>query len=198
MRTAGTISISLPRTACQHLGAEFDLGPAAFSPKVPFSRKVRHEDRSMKVESNEIRLSFAHADGGLKSRDGKPLTEVEIAGADGMFVAADLAAWSVLRRSSSGRPTRRLGDGSSTPPPTTCAGAAPSGSSTWACRPRPCWSSCGTRTSPPPGSSTGQAGHPGGGCQDPPEAGRGREGRGVGPWPGATRPAQRSGTDSET
>ena len=43
--------------------------------------------KSMKVEGNKIRLSFAHVGGGLKSRDGKPLTEFEIAGADGKFVA---------------------------------------------------------------------------------------------------------------
>ena len=47
--------------------------------------------KSMKVEGNNIRLSFAHASGGLKSRDGKPLTEFEIAGADGKFVPAEAA-----------------------------------------------------------------------------------------------------------
>ena len=45
--------------------------------------------RSMAVEGNRARLSFAHVDGGLKSRDGKPLTEFEIAGADGKFVPAE-------------------------------------------------------------------------------------------------------------
>ena len=44
--------------------------------------------KSMKVEGSKIRLSFAHA-GGLKSRDGKPLSEFEIAGADGKFVPAE-------------------------------------------------------------------------------------------------------------
>ena len=43
--------------------------------------------KSMKVEGNKIRLTFAHVGGGLKSRDGKPLSEFEIAGADGKFVA---------------------------------------------------------------------------------------------------------------
>ena len=43
----------------------------------------------MKVEGNKIRLSFAHVGGGLKSRDGKPLSEFEIAGADGKFVPAE-------------------------------------------------------------------------------------------------------------
>ena len=47
--------------------------------------------KSMKVEGNKIRLSFAHVGGGLKSRDGKPLTEFEIAGADGKFVPAEAA-----------------------------------------------------------------------------------------------------------
>ena len=45
--------------------------------------------KSMKVEGSKIQLSFAHVGGGLKSRDGKPLTEFEIAGADGKFVPAE-------------------------------------------------------------------------------------------------------------
>ena len=44
--------------------------------------------KSMKIEGDKIRLSFAHVDGGLKSRDGKPLDEFQIAGADGKFVPA--------------------------------------------------------------------------------------------------------------
>jgi sialate O-acetylesterase len=42
---------------------------------------------SLKIEGNKTRLSFAHAQG-LKSRDGKPLSEFKIAGADGKFVDA--------------------------------------------------------------------------------------------------------------
>jgi len=42
---------------------------------------------SMKVDGNQIRLSFDHADV-LKSRDGKPLTEFTIAGEDRKFVPA--------------------------------------------------------------------------------------------------------------
>lgn len=45
--------------------------------------------KSMKVEDSKIRLSFSHVGGGLKSRDGKPLSEFEIAGADGKFVPAE-------------------------------------------------------------------------------------------------------------
>jgi sialate O-acetylesterase len=45
--------------------------------------------RSMAVEGNKVRLSFAHVGRGLKSRDGKPLSEFEIAGADGKFVPAE-------------------------------------------------------------------------------------------------------------
>ena len=45
--------------------------------------------KAMKVKGDKIQLSFAHVGGGLKSRDGKPLTEFEIAGADGKFVPAD-------------------------------------------------------------------------------------------------------------
>jgi len=44
---------------------------------------------SMKVEGSAIRLSFAHTGRGLKSRDGKPLSEFQVAGADGKFVAAE-------------------------------------------------------------------------------------------------------------
>lgn len=44
--------------------------------------------KSMKVEGDKIRLAFAHAAGGLKSRDRKPLNEFQIAGADGKFVEA--------------------------------------------------------------------------------------------------------------
>ena len=43
---------------------------------------------SMKVEDSRIRVSFAHADGGLKSRDQKPLNEFQVAGEDGKFVDA--------------------------------------------------------------------------------------------------------------
>jgi len=45
--------------------------------------------KSMKVEGNKIRLSFAHVGGGLNSRDGKPLSEFKIAGAAGKFVPAE-------------------------------------------------------------------------------------------------------------
>ena len=44
--------------------------------------------KSMKVEGNKIWLSFAYVGGGLKSRDGKPLSEFEIAGVDGKFAPA--------------------------------------------------------------------------------------------------------------
>ncbi|MEO8497730.1 MAG: sialate O-acetylesterase, partial [Planctomycetota bacterium] len=44
--------------------------------------------KSIKVDGNRIRVEFAHPGDGLKSRDGKPLTEFQIAGADGKFVEA--------------------------------------------------------------------------------------------------------------
>lgn len=44
--------------------------------------------KAMKVEGNAIRISFDHVGGGLASRDGKPLTHFEIAGADKKFVKA--------------------------------------------------------------------------------------------------------------
>jgi sialate O-acetylesterase len=43
----------------------------------------------MKVDGNKIHLQFAHVGGGLKSRDGKPLSEFQIAGEDGKFVPAE-------------------------------------------------------------------------------------------------------------
>ncbi len=45
--------------------------------------------QSMKVEGDRIRLNFAHVGTELKSRDGQPLTEFQIAGADGNFVDAN-------------------------------------------------------------------------------------------------------------
>lgn len=47
--------------------------------------------KCMKIDGSKARLSFAHVGGGLKSRDGKPLTEFEAAGADGKFVPAEAA-----------------------------------------------------------------------------------------------------------
>lgn len=44
--------------------------------------------KSMKVEGNKIRIEFDHVGGGLKSRDGKPLSWFTIAGKDGDFVDA--------------------------------------------------------------------------------------------------------------
>ena len=44
--------------------------------------------RSMAVEGNKIRITFDHAETGLLSRDGKPLTWFTIAGDDKKFVAA--------------------------------------------------------------------------------------------------------------
>ena len=45
--------------------------------------------KGMKTEGSKIRLSFAHVGEGLKSRDGKALTEFKIAGKDGKFVKAE-------------------------------------------------------------------------------------------------------------
>lgn len=47
------------------------------------------EFRKMKIKDDEAVLTFDHADGGLASRDGQPLTWFTIAGADGKFVIAD-------------------------------------------------------------------------------------------------------------
>jgi sialate O-acetylesterase len=45
--------------------------------------------KSMKVEGANIRVSFAHVGGGLQARGGKALSEFEVAGKDGKFVAAE-------------------------------------------------------------------------------------------------------------
>jgi sialate O-acetylesterase len=45
--------------------------------------------KSMKIDGDKVRLTFAHTNGGLKSRDDQPLTEFEVAGDDGKFVAAE-------------------------------------------------------------------------------------------------------------
>mgnify|MGYP001987383825 FL=1 len=44
--------------------------------------------KSMEVEEDRIRLHFAHTAGKLGSRDGKPLSEFQIAGSDGQFYPA--------------------------------------------------------------------------------------------------------------
>ena len=45
--------------------------------------------KSMSIEGDKIRVRFAHVGSGLTSRDGKPLTEFEIAGDDDKFVPAN-------------------------------------------------------------------------------------------------------------
>src|SRR6185369_11184314 len=45
--------------------------------------------KELKVDGDRVRVSFTHTAGGLKSADGKPLTDFEIAGDDGKFVAAE-------------------------------------------------------------------------------------------------------------
>lgn len=45
--------------------------------------------KSMKVDGKSIRVEFAHAAGGLKARDDAALSEFQIAGEDGKFVAAE-------------------------------------------------------------------------------------------------------------
>ena len=43
----------------------------------------------MKIAGHKAVLKFDHADGGLVSKDGQPLTWFTIAGADGKFVPAE-------------------------------------------------------------------------------------------------------------
>jgi len=44
--------------------------------------------KGIKIEGDKIRIEFDYVGGGLKSRDGQPLSEFEIAGEDGKFVPA--------------------------------------------------------------------------------------------------------------
>jgi sialate O-acetylesterase len=44
--------------------------------------------KEQKVEGSKIRLKFAHTGAGLKARDGKPLSDFEVAGVDGAYVPA--------------------------------------------------------------------------------------------------------------
>jgi len=44
--------------------------------------------KGMKIVGDKIEVSFTHVDGGLMSRDGKPLTWFSIAGVDGQFMPA--------------------------------------------------------------------------------------------------------------
>ena len=44
--------------------------------------------KSLKVVDGKVQLSFAHVADGLKARDGKPLSEFQVAGADDKFVPA--------------------------------------------------------------------------------------------------------------
>jgi sialate O-acetylesterase len=45
--------------------------------------------KSMKVEGAKVRVSFTHVGGGLQAREGKTLSEFEIAGKDGKYVPAE-------------------------------------------------------------------------------------------------------------
>jgi sialate O-acetylesterase len=57
--------------------------------------------KSMAVEGNKIRLQFDHVGGGVIARDGKPLTDFTIAGADQKFVpaTAEIDGGSIVVRS---------------------------------------------------------------------------------------------------
>ncbi len=57
--------------------------------------------RSFEVAGDSIRVQFDHADSGLASRDGKPLTHFEVAGSDGVFklASAEIEGNSVIVKS---------------------------------------------------------------------------------------------------
>lgn len=76
-----------------HPKNKFDVGNrlALWSLAKDFNKDLVYSGplyKSMKIEGDKIRLTFAHIGGGLKSRTDQPLNEFEIAGADAKFVAA--------------------------------------------------------------------------------------------------------------
>jgi sialate O-acetylesterase len=64
-----------------HRLALWALG-TVYGQKIEFSGPMY---KSMKVDGNKVEITFDHVGGGLKSRDGKPLTEFTLAGSDGKF-----------------------------------------------------------------------------------------------------------------
>jgi sialate O-acetylesterase len=65
--------------------------------------------KGIKIDGSRAILSFAHVGGGLKARDGKDLTEFEIAGEDGKFVKAEAKIegdWVVVTSADVAKPTQ--------------------------------------------------------------------------------------------
>jgi sialate O-acetylesterase len=76
-----------------HPGNKFDVGNrlALWALAKDYKKDLVYSGplyKSMNVKGNKIQLTFAHVGGGLTSRDGEPLSEFEIAGADGKFQPA--------------------------------------------------------------------------------------------------------------
>ena len=107
-----------------------DVGKRA-SPSGPWRRTYGKKDlvysgplyKSIKVEGNKIRISFAHTPAsGLKSRDGRPLNQFQIAGANGRFVPAKATIDGktvVVEVGQGSLRRRRCGSAGTRPPPRT-------------------------------------------------------------------------------
>jgi sialate O-acetylesterase len=72
----------------QTVGHRLALWALAKTYKKPISSYASPLFDQMKVEGNQARVTFKNAEGGLKSRDGQPLTWFTIAGEDKKFVEA--------------------------------------------------------------------------------------------------------------
>ncbi|MBN1942700.1 MAG: 9-O-acetylesterase [Phycisphaerae bacterium] len=105
LREAQTMTLSVPNTGMAvaiDIGDENDIHPRnkqdvgkrlalwarakVYGQDIPYSGPMY---KDMKVEGNKIRLSFDHVNGGLVSRDNKPLEGFAVAGEDGKFVWAE-------------------------------------------------------------------------------------------------------------
>lgn len=105
LREAQTMTLSVPNTGLAvaiDIGDEADIHPKnkqdvgkrlafwarakIYGQDVPYSGPMY---KDMKAEGNKIRISFDHVNGGLVSKDDKPLEGFAVAGKDGKFVWAD-------------------------------------------------------------------------------------------------------------
>jgi sialate O-acetylesterase len=105
LREAQAMTLSVPNTGLAvaiDIGDEKDIHPknkqdvgkrlALWARAKVYGRKIPYSGpmyRGMKVEGNKIRLSFDHVNGGLVTKDNKPLEGFAVAGKDGKFVWAE-------------------------------------------------------------------------------------------------------------
>jgi sialate O-acetylesterase len=95
IRKTGMVVITdlVPDITDLHPRRKLDIGErlALWALAKDYGKKIIYSGplyRSMKISDDKIALSFTHTGSGLASRDGKPLNEFQIAGADGEYVDA--------------------------------------------------------------------------------------------------------------